>query len=161
MAPCANATPVLCGSTYQGVTSGVPHSMPANACPYNGAASTGGQLDEGAYAVAVFLPGLGWLSTPMVKVAAGVLMALAAYPVLAAFKRRVDHRNYNGAALLGLRGLVFKSHGSADAVAFECALRRAYDAAHHQLLDNVKTRLERAATLLAASDPKAAASNAA
>jgi stage II sporulation protein GA (sporulation sigma-E factor processing peptidase) len=33
----------------------------------------------GAYAVAVFLPGLGWLSTPPVKVAAGVLMALAAY----------------------------------------------------------------------------------
>ena len=85
------------------------------------------------------------------------LMALAAYPVLAAFKRRVDHRNYNGAALLGLRGLVFKSHGSADAVAFECALRRAYDAAHHQLLDNVKMRLERAAPLLAASSPKVAA----
>ena len=40
---CANSTPVLCGNTYTGVTTGVPHSMPANACPYNGAASTGGQ----------------------------------------------------------------------------------------------------------------------
>src|SRR5437763_16374543 len=42
------------------------------------------------------------------------LAALAAYPVLTALKKRVDHRRYNGAALLGLRGLVFKSHGSAD-----------------------------------------------
>jgi glycerol-3-phosphate acyltransferase PlsX len=32
-----------------------------------------------------------------------------------ALKKRIDHRRYNGAALLGLRGLVFKSHGSADA----------------------------------------------
>jgi glycerol-3-phosphate acyltransferase PlsX len=56
---------------------------------------------------------------------------LVAYPVLAAFKRRVDHRRYNGAALLGLRGLVFKSHGSADALAFEHALARAYDAARN------------------------------
>jgi glycerol-3-phosphate acyltransferase PlsX len=36
-------------------------------------------------------------------------------PVLKRFKARVDPRRYNGAALLGLRGLVFKSHGSADA----------------------------------------------
>ena len=50
------------------------------------------------------------------------LAALAALPVLNRFKRRVDPRRYNGAALLGLRGLVFKSHGSADAFAFEQAL---------------------------------------
>ncbi|HQW33692.1 MAG TPA: GEVED domain-containing protein, partial [Flavobacteriales bacterium] len=40
---CAASTPVLCGNTYNGVTTGVAHSMPASACPYNGAASTGGQ----------------------------------------------------------------------------------------------------------------------
>ncbi|MBS1569650.1 MAG: hypothetical protein JST45_09425, partial [Bacteroidetes bacterium] len=40
---CATATPVLCGNSYLGSTTGVPHNMPANACPYNGAASTGGQ----------------------------------------------------------------------------------------------------------------------
>ena len=39
-------------------------------------------------------------------------------PVLKRFKSRVDHRRYNGAALLGLRGIVIKSHGSADAFAF-------------------------------------------
>ncbi|MBS1938393.1 MAG: choice-of-anchor J domain-containing protein, partial [Bacteroidetes bacterium] len=40
---CANSTPVTCGSTYPGITAGVPHSMPASACPFNGPASTGGQ----------------------------------------------------------------------------------------------------------------------
>ena len=75
-------------------------------------------------------------------------IAVMAYPVLASFKRRVDHRRYNGAALLGLRGLVFKSHGSADAFAFEQALCRAYDAAHHGMLDNVRQRIAHAAPLL-------------
>lgn len=79
------------------------------------------------------------------------MAAIVAYPVLAAFKRRVDHRRYNGAALLGLRGLVFKSHGSADAFAFEQALVRAYDAAHNQLLDNVKARIAHAAPLMVAA----------
>jgi glycerol-3-phosphate acyltransferase PlsX len=65
------------------------------------------------------------------------LAALVALPVLNRFKLRVDPRRYNGAALLGLRGLVFKSHGSADAYAFEQALARAYDAARNRLLDRV------------------------
>jgi glycerol-3-phosphate acyltransferase PlsX len=67
--------------------------------------------------------------------------AAIAMPVLNAFKRRVDHRRFNGAALLGLRGLVFKSHGSADAFAFENALARAYDAARNRLLDRVHDRI--------------------
>ena len=69
------------------------------------------------------------------------LAALVAMPVLNHFKRRVDHRRYNGAALLGLRGLVFKSHGSADSFAFEHALTRAYDAARNRLLDRVHERI--------------------
>ena len=69
------------------------------------------------------------------------LAALVAMPVLKHFKQRVDHRRYNGAALLGLRGLVFKSHGSADAFAFEQALARAYDAARNRLLDRVHDRI--------------------
>ena len=69
------------------------------------------------------------------------LAALVALPVLKHFKSRVDHRRYNGAALLGLRGLVFKSHGSADAFAFEQALNRAYDAARNRLLDRVHDRI--------------------
>ena len=75
-------------------------------------------------------------------------LAVLAYPVLSAFKNRVDHRRYNGAALLGLRGLVFKSHGSADEIAFENALNRAYDAVKNQLLDRVRDRIAHAAPLL-------------
>ncbi len=79
------------------------------------------------------------------------LAALVALPVLAAFKRRVDHRRYNGAALLGLRGLVFKSHGSADDFAFGHALERAYDAARNQLLERVQARIAHARPLLVGS----------
>jgi len=50
--------------------------------------------------------------------------------------------------LLGLRGLVFKSHGSADAFAFEQALARAYDAARNNLTERVQARITRAAPLL-------------
>jgi glycerol-3-phosphate acyltransferase PlsX len=84
---------------------------------------------------------------------ASKLAALAAMPVLKRFKARVDHRRYNGAALLGLRGLVFKSHGSADAFAFEHALERAYDAARNRLLERVQSRI--AQTLGASSGPDA------
>jgi glycerol-3-phosphate acyltransferase PlsX len=62
------------------------------------------------------------------------LIALIALPVLGRFRRRVDHRQHNGACLLGLRGIVIKSHGSADAYAFGCAIRRAAEAARHQLM---------------------------
>ena len=80
------------------------------------------------------------------------MAALVAMPVLNRFKMRVDHRRYSGAALLGLRGLVFKSHGSSDKLAFEVALNRAYDAARHRLLDRVHDQI--AATLV--SMPSAA-----
>ena len=63
------------------------------------------------------------------------VIAMLALPVLNRFRRRVDHRRYNGAALLGLRGVVIKSHGSSDAYGFECALRRGYDASSHRLLE--------------------------
>jgi phosphate acyltransferase len=76
--------------------------------------------------------------------------AIAANSVLNALKSRVDHRRYNGAALLGLRGLVFKSHGSADAYAFEHALNKAYEAASHDLLAKVQARIAHAAPVLAA-----------
>ncbi len=76
------------------------------------------------------------------------IAGLLSYPVLSALKNRVDHRRYNGGALLGLRGLVFKSHGSADELAFEFALTRAYDSARNNLLTLVQTRIARASVLL-------------
>lgn len=87
------------------------------------------------------------------------LVGLLAYPVLSAFKKRVDHRRYNGAALLGLRGLVFKSHGSADAFAFRNALERAYDASRNQLLERVKTRIAHAEPLMASATKSSAANH--
>ncbi len=63
-----------------------------------------------------------------------LLMGAVATPVLNRFRQRVDPRRYNGAALLGLRGVVIKSHGSADSYAFEWALQDAYDAVASGLL---------------------------
>jgi phosphate acyltransferase len=76
-------------------------------------------------------------------------MALLAYPVLRRFKRRTDHRTYNGASLIGLRGIVVKSHGSADATAFEAAIRRAYDAARNDLIGRISAALPDAAAATA------------
>jgi glycerol-3-phosphate acyltransferase PlsX len=70
------------------------------------------------------------------------VMAVLALPVLLRFKRRVDHRQYNGAALLGLRGLVIKSHGSADAYAFEWAIKRGYDAVKNGVLERLARAME-------------------
>ncbi|MEK9776382.1 MAG: phosphate acyltransferase PlsX [Quisquiliibacterium sp.] len=69
------------------------------------------------------------------------VVAAVAMPVLRKLKNRVDHRRYNGASLVGLRGVVIKSHGSADAYAFEFALRRAYDAAHNGLIERITQTL--------------------
>jgi len=62
------------------------------------------------------------------------LIGLIAMPVLSRFRKRVDNRQYNGATLLGLRGVVIKSHGSADQVAFGFALERARQAVASGLL---------------------------
>ena len=69
------------------------------------------------------------------------LMAVCAAPALKAFKRRVDHRRYNGACLLGLRGVVVKSHGSADVFAFEQAIHRAAEAARNRLVERISERM--------------------
>ena len=54
------------------------------------------------------------------------------------FRKRVDPRSYNGASLLGLRGIVIKSHGGADAMAFENAIRVARKAARSNLLQRIE-----------------------
>jgi len=65
------------------------------------------------------------------------LCALVALPVITRFRRRVDHRRYNGATLLGLRGIVVKSHGSADSYAFGRALERAAEEVRHGVLARI------------------------
>lgn len=76
------------------------------------------------------------------------LGAIAALPVLKRFKQRIDHRRYNGASLLGLRGVVVKSHGSADQFAYQNALTRAYDAASHGVLQRIEKQLASQAVAL-------------
>lgn len=67
--------------------------------------------------------------------------ALVALPVLKNFKRRIDHRCYNGACLLGLKGIVVKSHGSADSYSFRHAIERAVDAAQNDVLAKIAERI--------------------
>jgi glycerol-3-phosphate acyltransferase PlsX len=52
-------------------------------------------------------------------------VAALALPVLKAFKAKIDPRQYNGASLLGLQGIVIKSHGGADVFAFTNAIKEA------------------------------------
>lgn len=73
------------------------------------------------------------------------LAAVAAISVLNNFKKRFDHRRYNGAILLGLRGISVKSHGSADELSFANAIARAYDAAENRVLERITERLNQLA----------------
>lgn len=65
------------------------------------------------------------------------IAGVVALPVIKAFKRRVDHRRYNGASFLGLRGIVIKSHGSADIFAFTSAVKRASDEVRGGMLRHI------------------------
>ena len=71
------------------------------------------------------------------------IAALFAIPALNGFKKRVDPRRYNGASLLGLRGIVVKSHGSADQMAFAKAIERAAEAARNRLVERISERMAR------------------
>ncbi|MBF0175246.1 MAG: phosphate acyltransferase PlsX [Magnetococcales bacterium] len=66
---------------------------------------------------------------------------LAARPALRRFRTRVDHRKYNGAMLLGLNGVVVKSHGSADAFAFSHAIQVAIELATRKVNEKIRTEV--------------------
>jgi glycerol-3-phosphate acyltransferase PlsX len=66
-----------------------------------------------------------------------MLAGLIALPVLRSLRRRIDPRRYNGASLLGLRGIVIKSHGSADKLAFMNAI----SIAKKEVLTDVPSRI--------------------
>ncbi|WP_306603415.1 phosphate acyltransferase PlsX [Azonexus sp.] len=81
------------------------------------------------------------------------LAALIAISVLNNFKKRFDHRRYNGAILLGLKGVSVKSHGSADELSFGNAISRAYDAAENRVVERISDRLAQMnAALVAAQE---------
>lgn len=70
-----------------------------------------------------------------------MLGAIMARGALNAISRRLNPSRYNGASLLGLRGLVFKSHGGADAYAFEWAIKRAFDAVKYDVISRISTTM--------------------
>ena len=73
------------------------------------------------------------LTTELKRNPVTMLGAAIANSALKRIRQRLNPARYNGASLLGLRGLVFKSHGSAEAEAYEWAIRRAYDAAKNDV----------------------------
>ncbi|MBC7501269.1 MAG: phosphate acyltransferase PlsX [Herminiimonas sp.] len=70
-----------------------------------------------------------------------MLGALIANKALKAISQRLNPSRYNGGSLLGLRGLVFKSHGGSDAYGYEWAIKRAFDAAKHDVLARISTAI--------------------
>lgn len=73
----------------------------------------------------------------------GKLSALITMPILRKIKRRIDPRRYNGASLLGLRGIVVKSHGGADRVSFASALEEARMEVKKDIPQRISIGLER------------------
>ncbi len=70
------------------------------------------------------------------------LVAIIAYPVLKNFKQRIDPRLYNGASFLGLRGLVIKSHGGADVLAFKTAIKLAEVEVQQNVIQKITDQVE-------------------
>lgn len=70
------------------------------------------------------------------------LAGLAAWPVLSRFRKRVDPRRYNGASMLGLGGIVVKSHGSADVLSYANAIEIAILEIEKSVPDHIRERME-------------------
>jgi glycerol-3-phosphate acyltransferase PlsX len=70
------------------------------------------------------------------------LSGLIVLPIIHAFKRKMDPRAYNGATLLGLNGIIIKSHGSADAFAYRQAILRAVEEVRGGLLRRIADQLQ-------------------
>jgi len=71
------------------------------------------------------------------------LVAIFAKPVMHNFKSKVDPGQYNGASLLGLKGVVVKSHGNADVDSYVQAIKEAYIEAHAKITDKISAQLTR------------------
>jgi glycerol-3-phosphate acyltransferase PlsX len=76
----------------------------------------------------------------------GRLGSLVAMPALRALRERIDPRRYNGASLVGLQGIVIKSHGGADAFSFQNAIQIARVEARTSVPHRIDTQLERLLT---------------
>jgi glycerol-3-phosphate acyltransferase PlsX len=72
----------------------------------------------------------------------GRFAAMISMPILKAIREKIDPRRYNGASLLGLRGIVVKSHGGADRVSFAHAIEEAIAEVQKNVPDRIAERLE-------------------
>ena len=70
------------------------------------------------------------------------IIALISLSLLKAFKRRLDPRRYNGASFLGLNGIVIKSHGGADILAFKTAIITAIEESENRILEKIKKKIK-------------------
>ena len=84
---------------------------------------------------------VGFLRAEFKRNAWNMLSALMARPVLNALRARMDPAKYNGASLLGLKGIVIKSHGSADVRAFSFALERAVDEVRNNVAQRITQKM--------------------
>ena len=73
------------------------------------------------------------------------LQAFVATPVLKRFAVEMDSRNYNGASLVGLNGIVIKSHGGADSYAFQHAIETALVEVKNQVPHQIGNLLQQEA----------------
>ena len=71
------------------------------------------------------------------------ILSILSYPVMRVVKKRMDPRRYNGASLLGLQGVVVKSHGGADSYAFSRAINTAYYEVKNNILEKIKTSIRK------------------
>ncbi|MFN8770852.1 MAG: phosphate acyltransferase PlsX [Neisseriaceae bacterium] len=70
------------------------------------------------------------------------IMGIAAYPVINRVKTKLDIRKYNGAILIGLNGLVMKSHGGTDELGFFYALQQTYNEVDAGVITLLRTYLK-------------------
>jgi glycerol-3-phosphate acyltransferase PlsX len=86
---------------------------------------------------------VGFLRQEFTRSPWNMLAAWMAKPVRRALRARMDPGKYNGASLLGLKGIVIKSHGSADEYAFGHALSRAVEEVENNVPERIAARIHR------------------
>ncbi|MGB5705276.1 MAG: phosphate acyltransferase PlsX [Arenicellales bacterium] len=84
---------------------------------------------------------MGTLKEEFTRSLTSKMCGLFARPVLNSVKTRLDHRRYNGASLLGLRGTVVKSHGGTDHVGFRHAIEVAIEEVRKNLVSEIENSL--------------------
>src|SRR5207245_10952425 len=82
------------------------------------------------------------LTTEFKRTPLNMLGALIARGALKAISRRLNPSRYNGGTLLGLRGIVIKSHGGADIQGFEQAIKRAFDAVKYDVMSLISATMK-------------------